>query len=79
MRSGEARRMALRRLRFGWFAIVIAVVPSLTVLTARPGDRLLYPAQGEAVTIYLLDNGFHTDLIMPAQACRPSPALAKQA
>ncbi|MBS0411619.1 MAG: DUF2459 domain-containing protein [Proteobacteria bacterium] len=37
--------------------------------TARPGDARLWPAPaGGAQSIYLVDNGFHTDLALPAQA-----------
>ena len=47
-------------------AALIGAVAALWTLT-RPGDPALYPAApGEAgVTVYLLDNGFHTDLAVP--------------
>lgn len=39
-----------------------------TLATAREGDARLYPPGGDAVTVYLVDNGFHTDLALPSQA-----------
>lgn len=42
----------------------------LTVVTLRHGDRDLYPAKDAPVTIYLLNNGFHSDLILPADRVR---------
>jgi len=58
-------------------AVVVALV-LFVALTARPGDRRLYPgASGQATTtIYLVDNGFHSDLVLPRQAlfAKPHPA-----
>ena len=58
-------------------ALVVALVLFMT-LTARPGDRNLYPgATGQArTTIYLVDNGFHSDLVLPREAlfAKPHPA-----
>jgi len=50
-------------------AVLIGLIAALWTLT-RPGDPALYPATpGEAgVTVYLLDNGFHTDLAVPRAA-----------
>nr|WP_314431945.1 DUF2459 domain-containing protein [uncultured Brevundimonas sp.] len=50
-------------------AALIGMIAALWTLT-RPGDPALYPATpGEAgVTVYLLDNGFHTDLAVPRAA-----------
>ena len=46
-------------------AVCLATVLTI-VITARGGDRSLYPPRpGEAVTIYLIDNDFHTDLAAP--------------
>ncbi len=36
------------------------------VLTMRPGDRALYPARGDGITVYVINNGFHTDIAIPA-------------
>jgi uncharacterized protein (TIGR02117 family) len=38
--------------------------------TLRHGDRHLYPASDGSVTIYVLNNGFHSDLILPADHVR---------
>src|SRR5208337_4455908 len=47
-------------------AIVVLALLVATLATARAGDPRLYPApKGEGVTLYLIDNGFHTDLAIP--------------
>ncbi len=50
-------------------AALIGLVAALWTLT-RPGDPALYPARPDevGVTVYLLDNGFHTDLAVPRAA-----------
>lgn len=50
-------------------AALIGLVAALWTLT-RPGDPALYPAPPDeaGVTVYLLDNGFHTDLAVPRAA-----------
>ena len=35
-------------------------------LTARHGDRRLYPAKADGITVYVLNNGFHSDIALPA-------------
>lgn len=45
----------------------------LTLATARNGDPRLYPPPpgrqaGQVVSVYLVDNGFHTDLAVPVSA-----------
>ena len=40
----------------------------------RPGDPVLTPRPGDqVVTVYLLDNGFHTDLAVPREALMLTP------
>jgi hypothetical protein len=50
-------------------AALIGLLAALWTLT-RSGDPALFPAApGEpGVTVYLLDNGFHTDLAVPRAA-----------
>lgn len=50
-------------------AALIGAVAALWTLT-RPGDPTLYPAALDeaGVSVYLLDNGFHTDLAVPRAA-----------
>jgi hypothetical protein len=70
-----------------WTIAAIAVVVAVGLfvfLTARPGDPRLYPgAASEAkTTVYLIDNGFHSDLVLPRAAlfAKPHPlALATAA
>ncbi|ESQ87532.1 hypothetical protein ABAC460_19585 [Asticcacaulis sp. AC460] len=45
---------------------VLALFLVMTVLTARHGNKALYPATNDTVTVYILNNGFHTDIILPA-------------
>jgi hypothetical protein len=52
-------------------ALLVVIAMGLFVaLTSRPGDQRLYPgAPGEAkTTVYLIDNGFHSDLVLPRAA-----------
>lgn len=59
---------SMRRAPLGRSLAVIVVLALLvaTLATARAGDPRLYPApKGEGVTLYLIDNGFHTDLAIP--------------
>jgi uncharacterized protein (TIGR02117 family) len=50
-------------------AILVLLLIVLTLATARPGDPALYPPQpGDAQVVYLVDNGFHTDVILPRAA-----------
>jgi hypothetical protein len=50
-------------------AALIGAIAALWTLT-RPGDPDLYPARSDeaGVIVYLLDNGFHTDLAVPRAA-----------
>ncbi|HEY1072793.1 DUF2459 domain-containing protein [Brevundimonas sp.] len=50
-------------------ATLIGLIAALWTLT-RPGDPALYPARPDetGVMVYLLDNGFHTDLVVPRAA-----------
>ena len=53
----------------GIAAIILLLLIVLTLATARTGDPKLYPPKpGDAQTIWLIDNGFHTDLALPRAA-----------
>jgi hypothetical protein len=53
-----------RRLR--WPAATLLVLFAFTLITSRGGNDALYPAKpGDQVTIFILENGFHTDLVLP--------------
>jgi uncharacterized protein (TIGR02117 family) len=58
--------------------LIVVALGLLVVLTAHPGDRRYYPggAGVAKTTIYLVENGFHSDLVMPRSAlfARPHPA-----
>jgi uncharacterized protein (TIGR02117 family) len=62
-------------------AVALLFVLVLTLATARPGDRMLYPAKpGDAQIVYLIDNGLHSDLALPRAAIvARGGALAKAA
>ena len=53
-----------------WMGVIAAIYALLAILTLRYGDRRLYPARPDAVTIYVLNNGFHTDIVLPASEVR---------
>jgi len=63
---------------------VLVVVLLLATCTARPGDRTLYPVRygQEQVTVYLVDNGYHIDIALPAEALTraggPTAAASRQ-
>lgn len=46
--------------------IALCVWALAIIVTARPGDKALYPAADKGVTIYVLNNGFHSDIVLPA-------------
>ena len=45
----------------------------------RPGDVRLYPARADGVTIYVINNGFHTDIALPAESLGQGDVLAQSA
>ena len=51
----------------------------MALVTLRHGDRALYPADGDSITIYVLDNGFHTDIAIPANEVPAGRLLAEAA
>lgn len=73
----------MRSLRRGmiWKLPLLAVCVLLVaiVLTARPGDRTMYPAQEPGVAIYVLNNGFHSDIVLPADRVMARGGLLAEA
>ena len=70
-------------LRTGWIwrtilAAILAFVIG-TIVTARPGDRHLYPGTASPITAYVLNYGFHTDIVLPAEAVRARGGLLAEA
>jgi uncharacterized protein (TIGR02117 family) len=55
-------------------ALILAVI-----VTARPGDRAIYPAQDPGVAIYVLNNGFHSDIVLPADRVMARGGLLAEA
>ncbi|EGF93412.1 hypothetical protein ABI_18520 [Asticcacaulis biprosthecium C19] len=57
--------------RKGWIwkgpLAVLVLLFAMTVVTARHGNQALYPAANDTVTVYILNNGFHTDIVLPAK------------
>lgn len=62
-------RRAARRLLL--LALAFALIVAAALAVRRPGHPSLYPAGGQAVVVYLVDNGFHSNL-----AVRRSDLLA---
>ena len=62
-------------------AVLVLLLLTLTLATARPGDRTLYPPRpDDAQAIWLIDNGFHSNLVLPRAAILAhGGALAKAA
>lgn len=59
--------MSLRRFRVAAFALIVWV--AAVCLTASPGEKTLYPAAaGDQATVYVINNGFHTDIAVPSSA-----------
>lgn len=48
--------------------LLVSLYAVLALLTLRAGDRRLYPAPSEKVAVYVINNGFHTDIALPADA-----------
>jgi uncharacterized protein (TIGR02117 family) len=63
------RRDRMSQPRGASIGAAILMLLVVTLATAKGGDPALYPAKpGDGVAIYLLDNGFHTDLVLPRDA-----------
>ena len=58
--AGSKRRLPIKRL------VLLAVVLFLVVGGIRPGDRALYaPPVKDGITVYVLSNGYHSDVTVP--------------
>jgi uncharacterized protein (TIGR02117 family) len=66
---GRARTVRLARaVLFGFFRGCVLLAFTLVlaaVLTARSGDRTLFPALAESVPIHLVSHGYHSGLVLP--------------
>lgn len=62
--------MTTRRARWGGVAAGLALfLLLLTLATAKGGDPALYPPKsGQGVTVFLVDNGWHSDIAVPTAA-----------
>jgi uncharacterized protein (TIGR02117 family) len=50
----------------GGVGVIVLFLVVLTLATARGGDPALYPARpGQGVLVYLVDNGWHSDIAVP--------------
>ena len=76
-------KMGLWRRLLAGVLVVVALYLVLGLITARHGDRALYttssPGKAGTVTIYVLDNGFHTDLALPADQVMKHGGVLAQA
>jgi uncharacterized protein (TIGR02117 family) len=53
----------------GWVGVIVLFLLVLTLATAKGGDPALYPARpGQGVAVYLVDNGWHSDIAVPTAA-----------
>ena len=50
--------------------LIVTACAILALASLRPGDSRLYPAHAEGVTVYVINNGFHTDIALPAEVVR---------
>lgn len=52
--------------------VLFVAVTLLALVWERPGDRRLFPVaeNGETVEVFVVDNGLHTDLVLPAARLR---------
>lgn len=67
--SAKAEAQARWRTVRDVVAVVVALFLLMTVVTAKGGDPGLYPAMpGQGVAIFLVDNGFHSDIAVPREA-----------
>lgn len=74
----------MKRRRLTPLGVVVAVLfglATLMLIVQRPGDPRLAvrPDGADAVTVYLVDNGFHTDLALPRWAFMADSEAAGQA
>ena len=60
------RRLRAVAVGFGrGLAVLLLIFVAATTLTARSGDRTLFPPKGEAVAIDLVSHGYHSGLVLP--------------
>ena len=66
-----ARRRRKSRQWTDWLVLAVAAVPVLYLIAALAGSLIPvnrgWEEPAEGITIYLADNGIHTDIIMPAR------------
>jgi hypothetical protein len=76
-RASEIRPPAWPRVLIVIGALIVAAV-LIVAFTARPGDKSLYPGPaGEArTTVFLVENGFHSNLVVPRAALFAKPHAA---
>ncbi|MFT3995853.1 MAG: DUF2459 domain-containing protein [Asticcacaulis sp.] len=63
----------------GGVLIALSLFLVAMVLTSRPGNPELYPSSGDSVTLYVISNGFHTDIALPAESVRARGGLLAKA
>lgn len=70
--------MNVRTIRLALLVVVLALV---ALAWERPGDRRLFPAApgAAAVEVWIVDNGLHTDLVLPTAPLRARPGATAAA
>ncbi len=71
--------MGKTRFAFMGFAAVISLWLAVALLTAHPKDPALYPAGPDAITIYVINNGIHSDIALPADLVMKRGGILAQA
>lgn len=55
----------MSRLRLPSVIVLLALAAVLGLAVRRPADPALFPASGGAITVYVVDNGFHSNVVVP--------------
>lgn len=74
------RRKGLPKRRLWKYLLaLLGLLVAATILTARPGNRAFYPGGSDAVIIYVVNHGYHTELALPAERIEARGGLLAEA
>ncbi|MDV6332584.1 DUF2459 domain-containing protein [Asticcacaulis sp. 201] len=60
-------------------AVILGLYVLLAIITTRPADPALYPARSQSIPIYVINNGFHTDIAVPMDVVMKRGGVLAQA